>query len=255
MHRSLFAFLMAATLAGTALADETCTYTLSSLDLSNVSAAGATSTIVVTTPAGCPVTATSFQPWVQIIGIAPNGDTTTVTLGISVNSGQARATSIILADRLFLITQTDTIVCPGFGNTRVLNMDWANPVPLFSDDAGSFGPNDALVVIFTTGNVSSPDDNLPHIAATEWDSNPSARQAVLSATPCDFGPQTWPGASASGSRVTVPFAVGSGANFGYYPIIPLNTTYYFNIKNVPEAACTIDDNCNMVVDLVKPAGM
>jgi hypothetical protein len=38
-------------------------------------------------------------------GITANGGTTTVALQISANAGTARATSIVIADRLFLITQ------------------------------------------------------------------------------------------------------------------------------------------------------
>src|SRR4029434_3673059 len=41
-----------------------CTYSVSPLDLSNIPAAGASPNITVTTPAGCPVAATSYQPWV-----------------------------------------------------------------------------------------------------------------------------------------------------------------------------------------------
>jgi hypothetical protein len=84
-----------------------CTYSLSPLDLSNTVAAGGIFNVTVTTPNGCPVGATSFQPWVIVNGITPNGNgTTTVQLQIAVNAGTARATSIVVADRLFLITQS-----------------------------------------------------------------------------------------------------------------------------------------------------
>jgi hypothetical protein len=82
-----------------------CTYSLSPIDLSNTAAAGASPSITVTTPSGCPVTATSFQPWVTVNGITPNGNTTTVALTVSANAGAARATAIVVADRLYLITQ------------------------------------------------------------------------------------------------------------------------------------------------------
>ena len=88
------------------LAPSACTYSLSPLDLSNTDAGGGFFNITVTTPAGCPVSATSFQPWVSVNGITPNGATTSVQLQISVNGATARATSIIVADRLFLITQS-----------------------------------------------------------------------------------------------------------------------------------------------------
>jgi hypothetical protein len=82
-----------------------CTYSVSPIDLSNTPAAGASPNITVTTPAGCPVTATSFQPWVIVNSITPGGGTTIVALQISPNAGAARATAIFVADRLFLITQ------------------------------------------------------------------------------------------------------------------------------------------------------
>ena len=83
-----------------------CTYSLSPLDLSNTAAGGGFFNVTVTTPNGCPVTAISFQPWVSIKSVTPNGDgTTTVQLQISSNAGTLRATSIRVADRLFLVTQ------------------------------------------------------------------------------------------------------------------------------------------------------
>ena len=83
-----------------------CTYALSPLDLSNTSPTGGSRNITVTTPAGCPVTATSYQPWVTVTAVTPNGDTTTVALQVSPNGGGAtRATSIVVAGRLYLITQ------------------------------------------------------------------------------------------------------------------------------------------------------
>ena len=94
---------------GTAWANVTvgtsCIYSLSPLDLSNTVAAGGSLSITVTTLAGCPVTATSYQPWVTVNSITPDGGTTTVALQVSANAGAARATSIVVADRLFLITQ------------------------------------------------------------------------------------------------------------------------------------------------------
>ena len=82
-----------------------CTYSLSPLDLSNRAKAGGPFNVTVTTPAGCPVTVASFQPWVSVNGITLNGATTSVALQIGVNAGPARGTSIRVADRLYLITQ------------------------------------------------------------------------------------------------------------------------------------------------------
>src|SRR4051812_22791487 len=82
-----------------------CTYSLSPLDLSNTPANGGYFDVAVTTPSGCPVAVTSYQPWVSVSNIAPSGGTTTVSLQIGTNFGALRATSIVIADRLFLITQ------------------------------------------------------------------------------------------------------------------------------------------------------
>jgi hypothetical protein len=82
-----------------------CTYAVAPSDLSNTAAGGGVATVTVTTPSGCPVSANTFQPWVSVNSIAGSGGTTTVQLQISANAGLARATSIVLAGRLFLITQ------------------------------------------------------------------------------------------------------------------------------------------------------
>ena len=85
-----------------------CTYSLSPLDLSNRAPVSGSAAIVVTTPSGCSVTVTTFQPWVAVASIVPSGGTTTVTLNLTMNAGAARATSIQVVDRLFLITQQAT---------------------------------------------------------------------------------------------------------------------------------------------------
>ena len=82
-----------------------CTYAVSPLDLSNRPKTGGPAQYIVTVPASCPVTVTIFQPWVTVNSITPNGGTTTVSLQIAPNPGPARATSIITAGRLYLITQ------------------------------------------------------------------------------------------------------------------------------------------------------
>lgn len=82
-----------------------CIFALVPSDLPAVAAAGGTSSIVVTAPEGCPVTATAYQSWVAVNSITPDGGTTTVSLQIGANAGPARATTIEVAGRLFLITQ------------------------------------------------------------------------------------------------------------------------------------------------------
>jgi hypothetical protein len=82
-----------------------CTYSVAPSDLANIGIAGGRHTVIVGTPEGCPVTATLFQPWIRIASIVPGTSTATVTIDVDFNNGPSRATSIVLAGRLFLITQ------------------------------------------------------------------------------------------------------------------------------------------------------
>jgi len=88
------------------LLPSSCTYSLSPLDLSNVAPAGGSADITVTTPNGCPVPTATYQPWVNVVNTVTNGNSTTIELQISSNVGSPpRATTIQVADRLFLIIQ------------------------------------------------------------------------------------------------------------------------------------------------------
>jgi hypothetical protein len=137
-----------------------------------------------------------------------------------------------------------------------LNMNWANPARMYTSSVSGFGPNDIVVVAFTTGSVASPNNSLPRLVAAEYQSPPSTRIANLSATPCDFGAQLTQGATTSGTTVTVPFTVANSNNYGYYPILNTNTTYYLNIKNAPSSSCTSSGgDCDMAIDLNKPGGI
>lgn len=140
--------------------------------------------------------------------------------------------------------------CAGFDNTRVANIDWTSPQRVLpSSYGGGMGQNDALIISFTTGSVSSVDNMLPRISSSEYQGPPTNRQAVLSSTPCDFGTQPTQGASTSGTTVTVPFTVDNPNNYGYYPILKKNTKYYYNIKNVADSCPS--GNCPLAVDLSK----
>jgi hypothetical protein len=144
--------------------------------------------------------------------------------------------------------------CDGFASTRVIELNWAAPNRQLTANYGGFGTNDALVVQFTTGNVSTT-NNLPNITAVEYGSSPSSRTAVLSATPCDFSQQATPGAMSVGNSVTAVFAIGTGSGFGFYPVLTTNTTYYLNIKNSANATCASNGVCEMSVDLIKRGGL
>jgi hypothetical protein len=149
-------------------------------------------------------------------------------------------------------TPPPTTSCAGFSAVRNLTMNWNSPTRLFTSSVGGMGPNDVVVVTFTTGNTSSPDNNLPAFAAAEWASGPSTRISVMSSAPCDFtggNLAQYSGGFNNGTSVSIPFAVGTGTNWGYYPKLALNTTYYFNIKNADNPACASSGDCNMAIDL------
>lgn len=151
---------------------------------------------------------------------------------------------------------TGDISCPGFSHTITLDVSWATPVRLLS---GTFHVEDAVVVRFTTGSVDNAANNLPRLSSAEWDSPPSGKTSTLSATACDFSTTSPLGLAAisAGNSIQVPFAVGQGNNFGYYPRLAKNTTYYWNIKNVTSQAqsCSVQNICNIFVELIKPSGL
>ncbi len=141
-----------------------------------------------------------------------------------------------------------TGTCPGYTNTINLDFGWTSQ----RLTATNMGINDVIVAKFTSGNIDSPSNNLPRISGAEWQSPPSARYAVLSRTPCDFSGQTWPGAITAGNSIQVPFAVGTGSNWNYYPIVPKNTVMYLNVRNLsPNESCSNQGQCQMFIELNK----
>jgi hypothetical protein len=135
------------------------------------------------------------------------------------------------------------------GATTVVDMNWASPQQLRTS---GIGPNDAIVVRFTTGSNTSG-ANLPKISGAEYGTPASSRTAVLSTSACDFSapPALGWAAVSYGTSVGVYFTVGPN-NTGYYPPLTPNTTYYFNVRTDPGAACTGSGACNMFFQLSKP---
>jgi hypothetical protein len=118
----------------------------------------------------------------------------------------------------------------------------------------TMGINTAIVVVFTTGSVSTT-SSLPRVAGAEYNSSPSTRIARLSSTPCDFTTQPVPGANIEGNSVTATFAILPGSGFNYYPRLSTNTTYYVNVKNATSPTCEGSGVCDMFFDLIKPGGL
>lgn len=128
-------------------------------------------------------------------------------------------------------TQTATLTWGGTGASKV--------VPA--------GVNDAIVIQFTAGNTS----HASALRGFEYGSSASFRTGVLSTTPCDFTGSLPYASSANSTTISAMMAVapiqGGGGTF----LVPLvnGTTYYWNIRTAPDAACGASNNCQMKFSL------
>jgi hypothetical protein len=141
-----------------------------------------------------------------------------------------------------------TIACTGFAATRVIDVPFVSNVRVFTKDHGGFGPNDAIVLRFTTTSGPSITNNLPRIVGAEWIDPLYVRTGVLSPSACDFGPQQYPLGVVTGTSLSMPFTVNNPQNGGLYPILKPNKTYYFNVKNNAGSGC-VAAHCDMFFDL------
>jgi hypothetical protein len=148
------------------------------------------------------------------------------------------------------------ISCAGFAATRVIDIGWGSAQKVYTVNSGGFGPNDAVVVRFTTGSITTS-FNKGNISAVEFADPPSYRSGSLSDTPCDF-------------TVGLPLVGGGSSVFAndqgpflYFTVfnrksgaatLQANTTYYFNIINMPGSTCQATGSCNMDMVLNKPSG-
>jgi len=127
----------------------------------------------------------------------------------------------------------------------------------YTANVGGFGPNDAVVVRFTT-SAATTSTATGYIQAVEYQDPPSGRTAALSAIPCDFTgglPKVGGGTNAFGPNDNAPWASISlvGPKSGASTLLP-STTYYFNIRNSPGSTCGSSGSCNMLITLSKPSG-
>ena len=136
------------------------------------------------------------------------------------------------------------------GVTHVIDIPWGTQQRAYTVKTGGFGPDDALVVRFTTGTIATSSGK-GFINAGEHTDAPAQRAGSLSATPCDFTG----GLPAVGGGVTA-FANETSPGCSFSVVIPktgaatlrTGTTYYFNIRN---ASCPAG-SCNMQITLNKP---
>jgi len=167
---------------------------------------------------------------------------TTFTATASNAGGTSAAASATVS-----ITGGGGINCTGFTNTRVLPITWSSsgvgvPIIVYSKDVGGFGPNDALVVSFTTPSGTA--NTVGSLETGEYQSGTADIILEVATTACDFA-----AARNTGQGVSFGFSVGPNSQ-GALPLNP-STTYYVNMKH--DATCT--SMCNIIFTLNKPAGL
>ena len=143
--------------------------------------------------------------------------------------------------------------CVGFDNTRTLSVAWpavpAGTVNAYTaNGASNMGPNDAVVVEFTTPAVLGNN----RIARMSWieygrDLNPR-RKLVLSQNRCDFTTGMGSGSIKVGIGGSMIFSAGTNT-YGYPALLVPNKKYYINIKN--DGACNAS-HCDLQVEFSPP---
>ena len=154
----------------------------------------------------------------------------------------------------------DTSACTAVGLTaRVVTVAWGSNTIV---DPPTFGPNDALIVQFTTSSVTTS-SSLGNISAVEFNGPYALRAGALSDRPCDFGVGLPIAQSTSftwfnGKNPSFGFSVANPARRAA-TLLP-NTTYYLNITNIvpappyPGGTQNCTSNCPMRITLTKPTG-
>ena len=169
----------------------------------------------------------------------------------------------------------DISACTALGlNAKVIVAAWASNTTLYTGNNGTFGPNDAVIVQFTTGSIASPlsgtkgggSVSIGHISSAEYQGPTTPRSGSLSTSPCDFtvglpmgdgcGTTMFSGdtSPSKGFTVTTPPSAGACA-----ATLQPNTTYYWNLTNFVPAPpigtqqCS-QSACNMIITLNKPSG-
>ncbi len=162
------------------------------------------------------------------------------------------------------IGSTGGIVCNGFaGGTVVLNIPYDDPngaayTVAYSSTAGTFAPNGALVLVFTTPAVATPPQAVGRLTMSEYGSPPAVRQGALSTTPCDFtvGLTNVPGVTSligNTEDISDNFTINWEPSHGgsYIKLLP-STTYYVNLFN-PDG-CSPSQSCDVKFQLSKVPG-
>ncbi|HTL76631.1 MAG TPA: hypothetical protein VL654_09930 [Casimicrobiaceae bacterium] len=226
----------------------------------NVSAnCGATPSVT----GGKSVTATSTSTWTD--AIPANAGSTSLTFTYTVNGANGTdSKSVVQAGTSTGGTGGSPppgtpISCPGYSKTIVLDLNWGAPgsaAPRLTTSA--FG-NDAIVVARFTTPANTAPGVFASISSGEWGDQPTARDAALSTTACDFPSPNPLGryATLNAGQQTPSVVYAVGGTSRVYAILQPSTTYYFNVKNVNALgapSCT-GSTCNIFVELQKPNGL
>jgi hypothetical protein len=175
----------------------------------------------------------------------------------------------------------DTSACTALGLTPKVITTNSNGQPMWGSNSnaytannGSFGPNDAVIVVFTTSSVTTSTAT-GSINGAEYGGPTVGRSGALSTSPCDFtvGLPKYK-LNKTGQLSQCATTVFSGdpypaASFSLLAqpqsqltcqaILQPNTTYYWNLTNFspppPNGTQGCGQSlCNMLMNLKKPTG-
>jgi hypothetical protein len=156
------------------------------------------------------------------------------------------------------------------GATHLIDVTWGVTAQSFTSQAGGFGPNDAVVIRFTTPGNSGTLTKKGLIAGAEYGDAPNTRYGTMSTQPCDFPATTASPTSAlpiigGGPPPTEVFCgstmvCGTAVNFSWAfsasktgaAQVQAGTTYYINIAN-QVGSCTANGSCNMIFNWTWPS--
>ena len=170
----------------------------------------------------------------------------------------------------------DTTACTALGlNAKVVVANWSSNTIVYTapSPVNGFGPNDALIVQFTTSSVTTSTSK-GNISGVEYNGPTTMRAGALSASPCDFTVGMPKYKLKSGVVTQCATTVVSGAtspSIGFslaaqpqssldcFAVLQPNTTYYLNLTNFAPPPPTGTEQCsqsvcNMQITLTKPVG-
>jgi hypothetical protein len=240
--------------------------TVSTAETVTANCSGATGTVTYTWTAaagnvsGCQPIVQRASPSQNVADVAAPGGSTALncTYNLSANDSGTNTTSTPSKGISYSTGGGGgggNIVCnmPNGGATHVVNATWGTSQLYYSVNIGGFGPNDAIVVKFTTSSITTATGK-GSISAVEYADPQAPRTGALSASPCDFGASALPlkgGGVAAFANDTAPYSYFSLVNPKTgTATLQANTTYYWSIEN---SSCP-SGSCNVLITFNKVPG-